>query len=65
MDKPKLVEIEGTELDAIMARRGDLDVPPTFSQRIDNRIHFYADADELRAWRSAQSKSALESQHGK
>jgi hypothetical protein len=53
--KPRLVEVTDImERDRLMKATGDLDCP-FFSIRPDNRI--LADADELRAWRAAQSTS--------
>lgn len=56
-DKPRLTEVTDAELDAILADRSDLQRPYIFSSRVANRIHFFANTDELRAWRASQSTS--------
>jgi len=57
-EKERLTQItDGNELSALLARKGDLSVPRTFSQRVGDKILFWANADELRAWRASQSTS--------
>ena len=50
-DKPRLVEVTSDELDTILADRADIARPYIFSSRINNRIHFFANAEDIRAWR--------------
>jgi hypothetical protein len=56
-DKPRLVEVFGDELAVIHALANDLKAPCVFSNRVGSVIHFWVDADELRAWRASQSTS--------
>ena len=51
-DKPRLVEVTDAELDKILADRACLSHPYIFSSRVNNRIHFFANADDMKAWRS-------------
>ncbi len=54
--KSHLAEI--TDMEEVAAiREAGLGAPYCYSMRVDNRIHFWADADELRAWRASQSTS--------
>jgi hypothetical protein len=50
-DKPRLTEVTDAELDAILADRSDLQRPHIFSSRVNSRIHFFVNTDDLRAWR--------------
>jgi hypothetical protein len=52
MDKPRLTEVTDAELDAILADREGLDKPYIFSSRVNNRIHFFANTEDLKAWRA-------------
>jgi hypothetical protein len=64
MDKPhvakeRLTQItDGAEVSELLARRGNLGVPHTFSRRVGSKIEVYANADELRAWRSQHTSGA-------
>jgi hypothetical protein len=50
-----MIEVtDKSELTALHADPASLDRPFLFSQRIGSRIHFYANADDLRAWRAAR-----------
>jgi hypothetical protein len=55
--KPRLTEVTSDELDAILADRSDIARPYIFSSRVNNRIHFFANAEDLKAWRASQSTS--------
>lgn len=57
MSKPRLTEITDTaELTALHA--ASIDAPPVWSNRVGSRIQFWANADELRAWRSQNTSGA-------
>lgn len=56
MNKSRLTEItDAAELTALHA--ASIDAPRLFSNRVGSHIHFWADADELRAWRMARDKA--------
>jgi len=55
-NKPQLTEItDDEEITALHA--ASIDAPYLFSNRVGDRIHFWANADELRAWRTSQNTS--------
>ncbi len=51
--KPRLTEVTGPELEAIMADNSDIGRPYVFAVA----GHFFVNAEELKAWRCAQYKS--------
>jgi hypothetical protein len=51
--KARMIEVAGDELAAIKA--AGLGGPHVFSNRVGSIIHFWCDADELRAYRSHAS----------
>ncbi len=54
--KSHLAEI--TDMDELTSiRQAGLGAPHVYSNRVNDRIHFWADADELRKWRASQSTS--------
>ena len=60
MSKPKLTQIHSFEEHArLLASQihGDLDAPHIMTQSDCGRITIWADADELRAWRSQHTSS--------
>jgi hypothetical protein len=61
-DKPRLIEVTDAELDAILADRSDLSHPYIFSSRVNNRIHFFANTDEMKAWRAGSAPTSKGSQ---
>jgi hypothetical protein len=58
MSKPRLVEVTDAELDKILADRSDLSRPYIYSSRIDNRIHFFANAEDMKAWREGSPSTS-------
>jgi hypothetical protein len=57
-DKPRLTEVTDAELDTILADRSDLARPYIFSSRVNNRIHFFANAEDLKAWRAGSTSTS-------
>jgi hypothetical protein len=58
-EKPRLIEVTDAELDAILADRDALDKPYIFSSRVNNRIHFFANTEDLKAWREGYTTTSL------
>lgn len=57
-NKPHLTEItDPAELHALHDRRECIGAPYLFSSRDLSGIHFWANAEDLRAWRASQSQS--------
>jgi hypothetical protein len=60
MNKPKLIEVTDPKELTALALTASLDKPFMFSNRVGALTHFWADAEELRAWRAAQATSGAE-----
>lgn len=57
MSKPRMTEItDAAELAALEA--ASIDAPALFSNRVGDRIHFWANTDDLRLWRSSNTSGA-------
>lgn len=55
--KSHLAEI--TDMDEVAAiREAGLGAPHVYSNRVNARIHFWSDADELRAWRATHTSKS-------
>jgi hypothetical protein len=62
-DRPKLTEItDAGELAKLHDGPPGLDRPYVFSNRVNDRIHFWADAAELRAWRAGSQNTSASKQ---
>ena len=60
-DKPILMQVsDPAEIAALRAGYGRLDTPCIVNFNTPNDPRYFADADELRQWRAAQSQSAAE-----
>lgn len=57
-EKPRMVEIASDERKALLAVAGELGTPALY-QRMDS-LSWWADADELRAWRASQNAKGAE-----
>jgi hypothetical protein len=56
--KPRLVEItDPAELESLHDRRSDISTPYLFSGRAGGPVRFWANADELRAWREKRAST--------
>ena len=57
--KPRLAEItDPGELKALHDRRSDISMPYLFSGRAGGPVRFWANADELRAWREKRERES-------
>lgn len=56
-DKPRLVIVGMPELAYLLAHQGELDIPALYNPVGQNKHLYVGSADELRAWRSANTST--------
>jgi hypothetical protein len=62
MDKPRLIKVEFPEVEELLALRrdGNLSAPYLHALKADGQYGWWADADELRAWRATFTSPDVE-----
>lgn len=51
MNKPRFARLEETEAECMLKSAGALDLPHLYPNILNEKISWWADAEELRAWR--------------